>query len=59
VPIHDGDAFVAAAVALAQDAAARAAMGRAARAAVEGLSHRAVAESLAELLANLRPSRAA
>lgn len=59
VPIHDGDAFVAAAVALAQDAAARAAMGRAARGAVEGLSHRAVAESLAELLATLCPARAA
>jgi glycosyltransferase involved in cell wall biosynthesis len=59
VPIHDGNAFVAAAVALARDAAARAAMGRAARVAVEGLSHRAVAESLAELLATLRPARAA
>jgi glycosyltransferase involved in cell wall biosynthesis len=59
VPIHDGDAFVAAAVALARDAAARATMGHAARAAVEGLSHRAVAEALAELLSTLRPARAA
>ena len=59
VPIHDADAFVAAAVAVAQDRTARVAMGRAARAAVEGLSHRAVAESLLELLATLRAARAA
>jgi glycosyltransferase involved in cell wall biosynthesis len=59
VPIHDADAFVAAAVAVAADAAARAAMGRAARAAVLGLSHRAVAEALLDLLAGLRPADAA
>ncbi len=59
VPIHDADAFVAAAVALACDRPLRAAMRTSGRQAVANLSHAAVAQALADLLEGLRERRAA
>jgi glycosyltransferase involved in cell wall biosynthesis len=59
VPIHDADAFVAAAVALARDRPLRATMRASGRQVVANLSHAAVAQALAELLDGLRERRAA
>lgn len=58
-PRGDADAFVAASVALARAAPARAPMGAAARDAVAGLTREAVARALADLLQELRERRAA
>lgn len=59
VPMHDADAFVAAAVALAIDRPLRASMRVSGRQVVANLSHAAVAHALADLLEGLRERRAA
>lgn len=59
VPFGDADAFVAAAVMLADDAPRRTSMARRARAAVDGLSPAAVSASFADLLGHLQLAQAA
>jgi glycosyltransferase involved in cell wall biosynthesis len=59
VPLHDSEAFTAAAVALADDAPRRAHLRESARAAVVGLDPASVAASFAELLGDLASRRAA
>ncbi len=59
VSLHDRDAFVAAAVALANDAPRRRRLRESARAAVGGLDPASVAASFAELLGDLAQRRAA
>ena len=59
IPLADADAFVAAAVALADDAPRRTRLRESARAAVEGLDPASVAASFAELLGDLAARRAA
>jgi glycosyltransferase involved in cell wall biosynthesis len=59
IPFDDGDAFAAAAVALADDTARRARLRESARAAVEGLDPASVSTSFAELLGDLAGRKAA
>jgi glycosyltransferase involved in cell wall biosynthesis len=59
VALHDGDAFVAAALELARQPGRRAAMRVSAREAVAGLSQVSVARALVDLLVGLRERRAA
>lgn len=59
VSLHDRDAFVTAAVALANDAPRRRRLRESARAAVDGLDPASVAASFAELLGDLAQRRAA
>jgi glycosyltransferase involved in cell wall biosynthesis len=59
VSLHDRDAFIAAAVALAMDAPRRRHLRASARAAVEGLDPASVAASFADLLGELAMRRAA